>query len=90
MSSEHCSWLPFQPSTLLVENVKIYSPFLLMGFNCLKVIELLRGNSFLFTARSLGVSGTHSVDHGRMKYKVGLGATECFGNSNPWIDNLAP
>ena len=30
-----------------------------MGFNCLKTSEPLRGDSLLFTTRSLEIAGTH-------------------------------
>ena len=42
------------------------TPFM-MGFNCLKNTELLRGDSSLFTLRSPGVPGTHFINLERMK-----------------------
>ena len=47
-------------------------PFLWMGFNCLIVIEPLRGGDILF------LLGTQLMALGRMKGGVDLGATQWF------------
>ena len=52
-----------------------------MGFNFLKVIKPLRGDSLLFTTQSPGVPGTHLIDLRRMK---GCGLTW----SHPAVLNL--
>ena len=49
-----------------MKNLKLYDPFLWMGFNCLKAIEPLCGNSLLFTTQFPKVYGTHLTDPGRM------------------------
>ena len=49
-----------------------------MGFNCLKASEPLQGDGLLFTTQSSGVFGTHSINPGRMKGWVKLGATQQF------------
>ena len=41
--------------------------FLWMGFNFLKATEPLRGDSLLFTSKSLGVSGTYLIYFRKMK-----------------------
>ena len=48
---------------------KLYDPFLWMGFNCLKAMQLLQGDSILFTTRSQEGPQTHLIDLGlgRMK-----------------------
>ena len=46
---------------------KLCSPFLWMGFNCLKATEPRRGSSFLFTAKFTEIPGTNLIDLGRMK-----------------------
>ena len=38
----------------------------MMGFNCLKAREPLRGGSLLFTTKSPGVPGTHLFNLGSM------------------------
>ena len=50
------------------------APFLRMRCNCFKTAEPLRGDSKLFTTKSLGVPGTHLIDLGRMRGLVDLGA----------------
>ena len=50
-----------------MKNLKFYSPFLWMWFNCLKVTEPLRGDSLLFTTQSPGFPSTHLIDLRRMK-----------------------
>ena len=57
---------------------KLNSPFLRMGFNCLKATEQLRGDSLLFTTKSPEGPGTHLIDFGRMKGSVSLGVTQWF------------
>ena len=37
------------PSEIHYSKKKLYGPFLWIGFNCLKAIETLRGDSLLFT-----------------------------------------
>lgn len=37
------------------------------GFNCLKDVEPLQGDSLPFTSKSPGVTGTHLIYLGRMK-----------------------
>ena len=46
--------------------LKLYGPFLWMGFNCLKTTKPIRGDSLLFTNTTPGV-GTHLIDVERMK-----------------------
>ena len=41
--------------------VKLYVPFLWMGFNCLKARDTLRGSSLLFTTNFPEIPGTHSI-----------------------------
>ena len=47
--------------------LKLYDPFLWMGFNCLKATEPLRGDSLLFTTKFPAIPGTHLIDLERMK-----------------------
>ena len=49
-----------------MKNLKLYGPFLWMGFNCLKAAEPPRGDSLLFTTQSPGNPGTHLIDLRRM------------------------
>ena len=50
-------WLIIRECTFLImweeffKKLKLYGPFLWMGFNCLKAIEPLRGGSLLFTTK---------------------------------------
>ena len=46
---------------------KLYSPFLWIGFNCLKATEPLQEDSVLFSLNFPGVPGTHIVDFKKMK-----------------------
>ena len=41
-----------------MKNLKLYGPFLWMGFNCLKATKPLQEDSLLFTTQSPEVSGT--------------------------------
>ena len=43
------------------------TPFFCVGFNYLKAAEPLRGESLLFTTKSLQIAGTHLIDLRRMK-----------------------
>ena len=43
------------------------TPFLRMGFNCLKATGALREGSFLFTIKFPEIPGTHLIDLGRIK-----------------------
>ena len=52
----------------------LYTPFLMIAFNCLKATEPLRGDSLLLTNKSPGVSGTHFMDESRVE----LGAASGF------------
>ena len=58
--------------------LKLYDPFLWMGFNCLKATEPLRGDSLLFTTKFPAIPGTHLIDLGRMKDWVDLEDTLRF------------
>ena len=51
---------------------KLYGLFLWIGFNCLKATEAPRGDSLLFTTKSLEVRGAHFIDLERMKNWVYL------------------
>ena len=50
-----------------MKNLKLYGPFLWMGFNFLKATEALRGEGLLFIAKCPGVPGTHLINFDRMK-----------------------
>ena len=50
----------------------LYGALSWIRFDCLKVAKLLRGESWLLTTKSLGVSGTHLIDHRRTKSWVDL------------------
>ena len=45
----------------------LHGPFLLIGFNYLKITEPLQGGSLLFTTKVPQIPGTHFIDLGRMK-----------------------
>ena len=64
---------------------KLYDPFLWMGFNCLKAMQLLQGDSILFTTRSQEGPQTHLIDLGlgRMKGWFNLEATQWFWTLDP-------
>ena len=47
--------------------LKLFGPFLRIGFNCLKAREPLRGDSLLFTTKSPEDPSTHFINLGRMK-----------------------
>ena len=36
---------------MILKNLKLYGPFLRMGFNCVKIAEPQRGDSLLFTTQ---------------------------------------
>ena len=46
---------------------RLYNPFLWMGFNCLKTVDPILGDSVLLNTKFPEVSGTNSIDLGRMK-----------------------
>ena len=48
-------------------DLKLYDPFLWMGFNCLKATEPLQGGSLLFITKFPEISATPLFDLGRMK-----------------------
>ena len=45
----------------------LYSPFLWMGFNCLKATEPLHGGSLLFITKFPEIPSTHLVNLRKMK-----------------------
>lgn len=49
------------------QNVNPPSAPLPAVFNCLRVTEPVRGDSFLLTVKSPGGSGIHLIDYGKMK-----------------------
>ena len=51
----------------LKKTPKLSGPFLWIEFNCLKVAELLMGDSLLLTIKSQGVLITNLFDLGRIK-----------------------
>ena len=63
--SPHQKWQhPFAPSS---SKCKPPSAPLPAVFNCLRNTEPVRGDSFLLTVKSPGVSGIHLIDYGKMK-----------------------
>ena len=69
--------------------IKLYGPFLWMGFNCLKATATSR-RQFTFYHWVPRYSGTHFIDLGRMKGWVDLGATQWFWSRDSWIRSPAP
>ena len=65
-----------QESLIQAEKLKLYSPFLWIGFNCINATEPLRGDNLLSTIKSRGSSGTHLIDIGRVKSSFDYGATQ--------------
>ena len=61
-----------------------------MGFNCLRLIEPIQGDSLLFATKFPEISGTYSIDPGRMKDWVDLEVTQCFRTWDPWIGKPVP
>ena len=45
---------------MILKNLKLYGPFLRMGFNCVKIAEPLRGDSLLFTTQFHSFQRDHS------------------------------
>ena len=76
-------------SSFIIFCLKIYGPFLWMGFTCLKARATSR-SSLLFTTKFPEISGTHFTNIERMKGWVGLGVTRFFLTRDPWIRNPAP
>ena len=64
--------------TVLILDLKLYDPFLWVGFNCFRATEPLRGGSLLFTTMFPEIPGTHLINLRRMKDRVDLGATKWF------------
>ena len=73
-----------------MKNLKLYGPFLSMGFNCLKITEPLRRDSLVFTTYSPGVSGTHLIDPGMMKGWIDVGPIQWLFPQDSRIGNQAP
>ena len=65
--------------------IKLYDPFLWVGFICLKATEPLWADSLLFTIKCPEISGTHLINLGRMKGWVNLGATQWFWTQDHWF-----
>ena len=64
------------------------APFYGWGSTALR-LEPLRGGNLLFTNKFPEILGTHSIDLGRMKGWVDLGATQWIWTWGPWFGNLA-
>ena len=56
-----------EPQEYILKKKNFFTLFLWMGFNFLKATEPLRGDSLLFTSKSLGVSGTYLIYFRKMK-----------------------
>ena len=50
-----------------MKNLKLYGPFLWMGFNCLEATDPLQGGSLPFSTQSPEVPGTHLINLRMMK-----------------------
>ena len=59
--------LDFNFMSLVLKRNRLYGPVLLMGFDCPKAAEPLRGVSLLLVTHCRGVLGTHLIDIGRTK-----------------------
>lgn len=59
-----------------------------MGFHCLKVKKILRGDSLIFSTKSPEIPCTHLIDLWRIKGWADLGATQWFWTRDPCIGNL--
>ena len=71
-----------------MKNLKLYGPFLWMGFNCLNITEPLRQNSLLFITESPVVPGTHLISFGKMKgwNNLDLEATQQIWIQDPGLE----
>ena len=61
------------------------TPFLWMGFNCLKAAEPLQGDSLLFTILFPGVTGTQLIYFRRIKGLVTLEPPSDFEPGTPGL-----
>ena len=64
--------------------VKLYGPFLWMGFKFLKATESLWGDSLLFTTQSPGIPGTRLINLSGMK---GWNNLDLEGTFQIWIQD---
>ena len=76
-------------SNFINNKKKLYGLFSWIGFNCLRAIEPLRGDSLLFTITFQEVSAAQFIDLGRMKGWVELEAIQWIWTRNPWTGNPA-
>ena len=65
------------------KKLKLYGPFLRMGFKCVKATEPLQGDSLLFTTKFPEIPRTHLKG-------VSLGATQWFETRDPWMETPTP
>ena len=72
-----------------LKTLKLYDPFLWMGFNYLKATATSR-RQFTFTIHFPEIPDTHVIDVGKVKGWVDLGAIQWFWTRGPWIGNPAP
>ena len=73
-----------------MKNVKLYGPFLWMGFNCLKATEPLQEDSLSFTIQSPGIPGIYLINLRSMKGWAELGTTQQFWTWDYWFGNPTP
>ena len=64
-------------------SLKLYGPFLWIGFTCLKAAEPIRGDSLLLTTKFSIVRGTHLISFVSMKGSVDLGGNPIVLNPGP-------
>ena len=50
-----------------MKNLKLYGPFLWMGFKCLKATWQLQRDGLIFATQSPGILDTHLINFARMK-----------------------
>ena len=66
------------PENLEKKISQLYDRFLRVRFSCHNVAEPLPGDNLHLTTESPDISGAYSINHGRMKGWVDLGATQWF------------
>ena len=60
-------WVKMTGLNCYQKKLKLYDPFLWMGFTVLNATVSLRGDSLLFTTQFPRFCGIHLIDIGRMK-----------------------
>ena len=67
LGSKYASVVCKEQRNYVMKNLKLYGPFLWMGFNSVKATVPMQGDSLYFTTKDSGGSGTYLINFDEME-----------------------